>query len=181
MTHHVYETLSRALRFVVAVAVVGGAIAGCASGNHASTAGPGASNTSVSSPQTGSAAVIDACALVAADDVSALLGTPVAGQSTSTNPQSPGCKWENPSTDESVSVQIGNPGTAVNNTLAPAEPGFEGTPGPDGMRLLGGGQVEFAAGARSNTVQVAVLRLSTDDANAAAVDLAHKMAPKIQP
>lgn len=54
-----------------------------------------------------------------------------------------------------------------------------GTPGPDGMRYLGGGQVEFPAGNRSNTVQVAVLKLSADDAKAAAVDLARKIGPKI--
>jgi len=182
MTNRMYEILPCTMRSVVAVAVLGGALAGCASGNHSSTAGPGApgaSNNSATAPQTGNAANIDACSLVAGDDITNLLGTSVPGQSTSTNPQTPGCIWKNPSTDESVSVEIGNPGTAVNNTL-PEESGFgAGTPGPDGMRFLGGGQVEFAAGTRVNTVQVAVLRLSGDQANAAAVDLAHKMAPKI--
>jgi len=182
MTNRMYEILPYTMRSVVAVAVLGGALAGCASGNHSSTAGPGApgaSNNTATAPQTRNAANIDACSLVAGSDISNLLGTSVPGKSTSTNPQTPGCTWQNPSTDESVSVVIGNPGTAVNNTLPPAEPGFEGTPGPDGMRFLGGGQVEFAAGNRSNTVQVAVLRMSADQANAAAVDLANKMAPKI--
>ena len=137
MTNRICEILPGTIRCVVAVAVLGGALAGCTSGNHSSTSGLGASaasNNSPSAPHTGNAAVIDACSLVAGGDISNLLGTPVQGQSTSTDPQSPGCKWENPSTDESVSVAIGNPGTAANNTLAPAEPGFEGTPGTDGMR-----------------------------------------------
>lgn len=47
------------------------------------------------------------------------------------------------------------------------------------MRLLGGGQVEFAAGNRVNTIQVAVLRLSPDQANSAAIDLARKISPLV--
>jgi hypothetical protein len=47
------------------------------------------------------------------------------------------------------------------------------------MRLLGGGQVEFAAGNRVNTVQVAVLKLSPDQANSAAINLARKIAPQV--
>jgi hypothetical protein len=47
------------------------------------------------------------------------------------------------------------------------------------MRFIGGGAVEFPAGDRSNTVQVAVLRLSADQANSAAVDLARKIALQV--
>ena len=47
------------------------------------------------------------------------------------------------------------------------------------MRYLGSGAVEFAAGDRTNTVQVAVLRMSADQANAAAVNLARKVAPMV--
>ena len=77
----------------------------------------------------------------------------------------PACTWENRDTYESVTVEIGNPGTAVNGTLPPPEPGFPevGTPGPDGMRFLASGMVEFPAGGRSNTVQVAVLALLGQD------------------
>jgi hypothetical protein len=89
------------------------------------------------------------------------------------------CKWENPTTYESVSLEISNPGTAPNNVLPPVDPAFSFTPGPDGMRFIGSGQVEFAAGNRSNTVQVAVTKMSADEANAAAVDLARKVGPKV--
>ena len=93
----------------------------------------------------------------------------------------PGCTWENRDTYESVTVEIGNPGTAVNGTLPPPEPGFPdvGTPGPDGMRFLASGMVEFPAGGRSNTVQVAVLALMGQDADNAAVDLARKIGSQL--
>jgi hypothetical protein len=124
---------------------------------------------------------IDACSLLSAEDVSTLLGISLEGKSTTTDPRLAGCIWENPESYESVSVEIGNSGTAVNGTLPPPEPGFPevGTPGPDGMRFLGNGVVEFVAGGRSNTVQVAVLSMAGEEANAAAVDLARKITPQI--
>jgi hypothetical protein len=157
-------------------------IAGCGSKEESST-----ENTSAprgSQGTTASAAVenaIDACSLLSVDDVSTLLGTSVEGKPTGTDPSLAGCIWENPTSYESVSVEIGAPNTAANNTLPPPEPGFPevGTPGPDGMRFLGNGLVEFAAAGRSNTVQVAVLSMSADAANAAAVELANKVGPQL--
>ena len=80
-----------------------------------------------------------------------------------------------------MSIEIGAPNTAVNGTLPPPEPGFPevGTPGPDGTRFLGSGLVEFAAGGRSNTAQVAVLSMSPEEANAAAVELSKKIGPQL--
>ena len=151
-----------------------------ASGSESATASD-SSGTVATSDAAGNAAAIDACALVSAEDISALLGIAVEGTSTTSDPELPGCLWENPSSYESVSVEIGNPDTAVNNTLPPPEPGFPevGTTGPDGMRFLGNGLVEFAAGGRSNTVQVAVLSMAGDEANAAAVELARMIGPQI--
>lgn len=147
-------------------------VAGCQSHSGPTSAGPA---------PTEDAKPIDACSMLAPQDVSNLLGVSVPGKSTGKDPQMGGCTWENPATDESVSIEIGNPGTARNNTLPPPEAGFPDstTPGPDGMRLMGGGQVEFAAGNRSNTVQVAVLKLLGDQANSAAIDLARKITPKV--
>lgn len=173
---------SRTLGPVLMAAAACLAIGGCGSGSGSDIATasslPGAS---AASDSPASAAAIDACALLAAEDISALLGGAVEGRSTTTDPELPGCIWEDPSSYESVSVEIGNPDTAVNNTLPPSEPGFPevGTPGPDGMRFLGSGMVEFAAGGRSNTVQVAVLSMAGDEANAAAVELARKIGPQI--
>ena len=138
-----------------------------------------ASPTSSTPPAPGSP--IDACKLISADDIAKLLGKPVDGRSIGGSADAPACTWENRDTFESVTVEIGNPGTAINGTLPPPEPGFPevGTPGPDGMRFLASGMVEFPADGRSNTVQVAVLALMGQDADNAAVDLAHKIGSRL--
>lgn len=144
------------------------ATAGCQSHSPSSTSGGAGPSPGVQASGPAHAAKpIDACSMVSPQDVAALLGVTVQGTSTGTEAAMADCMWENPSTEESVSVQISNPGTARNNTLPSAEPGLPDptTPGPSGMRFMGGGTVEFAAGDRSNTVQVVVLRLSADQAN----------------
>jgi hypothetical protein len=160
-----------------AALIVGCTVAGCQSQSSSSNA-----------PQSGApggaapaAKPIDACSMVAPQDVSSLLGVSAPGKSTGTDPQMGNCTWTNSATEESIDLSIGNPGTAPNNTLPPPEAGFPDatTAGPDGMRLMGGGGVEFAAGNRSNTIQVAVLRLSSDQANSAAINLARKIAPQV--
>ena len=167
-----------ALAFVAAVLLCSAAV-GCQSqGSSGSAVGPAAPTTTVA---VAGATAIDACSMVSAQDITALLGAVVRGTSTNNDPEVGNCTWTNPATQESVSVEINIPDTARNNTLPPPESGFPDptTPGPDGMRFLGGGEVEFAAGNRTNTVQVAVLHMSTDQANSAAVDLARKIAPKV--
>jgi hypothetical protein len=156
-------------------------VSGCASSAPVSTP-----SGSVSSPSAATAAPqgrsrVDACSMVSPQEISSLLGVSVAGVSTGKDPGRGDCSWTNASTDESVSLRIGNSGTALNDTLPAAEPGFPDptTPGPDGMRYLGNGGVKFAAGGRVNTVQVAVLRLSADQANAAAVTLVRAIAPQV--
>jgi hypothetical protein len=179
MTESNHPVRMRDLVPIVLSAALCCAVGACGSGSDSSSSKT--SENATSSAAATSAAAIDGCSLLSPDDISALLGTTVQGKSTSTDPQMPACIWENPDSYEYVSLEIGNPSTAPNNTLPPPEPGFPevGTPGPDGMRYLVDGQVEFPAGNRSNTVQVAVLKLSADDANAAAVDLARKIGPKI--
>jgi len=173
------SALTARRRLVVAAALVCCAAAGCQSHGGSSTS-TGAGPAPVAQPAH-TAKPIDVCSMLSSQDISALLGMTVQGKPTGKDPEMGDCAWENPSTQESVSVQISNPGTAPNNILPPPEPGFPNptTPGPDGMRFMGGGGVEFAAGNRSNTVQVAVLSLSADQANSAAVDLARKIAPQV--
>ena len=151
------------------------ALAGCGDNKPP----PSDSATQSSSPLA-AGTPLDACKLVSADDIAKLLGKPVEGRPIG-GPDTPACTWENRDTYESVTVEIGNPGTAVNGTLPPPEPGFPevGTPGPDGMRFLATGMVEFPAAGRSNTVQVAVLALLGPDADNAAVDLARKIGPQL--
>jgi hypothetical protein len=159
--------------FVVLAAAL--ALAGCGDDKPA----PKASSQSSTQPVPGSA--IDACKLASADDIAKLLGKSVEGRPIGASPQAPACTWENRDTYESVTVEIGNPGTAINGTLPPPQPGFPevGTPGPDGMRFLASGMVEFPAAGRANTVQVAVLSLMGQDADNAAVDLARKVGPQL--
>ena len=171
-------------RVLVPAVMLAAACAGAGCGSGSGSGGETASSAPGSvaaSDVSDSAVAIDACSLLSAEDISGLLGDAVEGKSTTTDPELPGCIWEHPTSYESVSVEIGNPNTAVNGTLPPPEPGGPevGTPGPDGMRFLGNGMVEFAAGGRSNTVQVAVLSMVGNAANAAAVELARKIGPQL--
>jgi hypothetical protein len=167
------------VKHLVFVTALGCAVVGCQShqSHPASESAPASSGTATSQ----SAKRIDACAMLSSQDISGVLGVTVQGKSTGKTPQMGDCSWENPSTLESVTLEISNPGTAPNNKLPPTAAGLPDAskPGPDGMRLMGGGQVEFAAGNRVNTVQVAVLKLSADQANSAAVDLARKITPQV--
>jgi hypothetical protein len=177
------RALLTATRRLVITAVALCCAAGCQShsGPSSISGGAGPAPGSQASGAAHTANPIDACSMVSPQDISALLEASVQGTSANKDPEMADCTWENPSTLESVSVQISNPGTAPNNILPAPEPGFPDptTPGPDGMRFMGGGNVEFAAGNRSNTVQVAVPRLSADQANSAAVDLARKITPQV--
>jgi hypothetical protein len=158
------------------------AIASCGSESDSSSGNAGSAGGSDGTvAKNESAPPIDACSLISAEDIAALLGTTVEGKSTSTDPERPECLWENAENYESITLDIGEPGSARNNTLRPPEPGFPevGTSGPDGMRFLGSGMVQFPAGERDNLVQVAVLSMLGDDANNAAVELARKVTPQI--
>lgn len=163
---------------LVVVMALGCAVAGCQSHSASQPANQSAPASSGSAaPQ--STKRIDACAMLSPQDISGVLGVTVEGKSTGKDPKMGDCSWENPSNLESVTLEISNPGTAPNNKLpAPSFPDVS-KPGPDGMRLMGGGKVKFAAGNRVNTVQVAVLKLSPDQANSAAVNLAKKIAPQV--
>jgi hypothetical protein len=167
-------------RLMVAAVALCCAVAGCQSRTGPSSTRPAPGSQASGAAQTVNP--IDACSMLSSQDISALLGVAVQGKSTNKDPEMGDCAWENPSTQESVSVHISNPGTAPNNILPPPEPGFPDptTPGPDGMRFMGSGMVAFAAGNRSNTVQVAVLRITADQANSAAVDLARKITPQVR-
>lgn len=155
--------------------------AACGAGDGADGAAPSGSSGPSGAAAEAAGAAIDACALVPADQITSLMGTPTVGEPTGDNPETPGCIWENTETFESVSVEIGNPGTAANGVLPSAQQGSPDptTPGPDGMRFLGNGVVEFPAAKRANIVQVAVNTLRGDDADNAAVDLARQISSQL--
>jgi hypothetical protein len=81
------------------------------------------------------------------------------------------CTWENPQTYHSITVGIGESGTAANGALPPDEPGFETEPGPDGMRFHPGGMALFVVGNRACDVNV-VAGGTDDQQRAAEVELA---------
>lgn len=170
--------VTREFAGVALVCVVSAATAACHAGGQPTSAATGVVTPA---PAAHHSQPIDACSMLSPQDISALLGSAVPGTSTGRNPDMGDCTWENPSTLESVSVEIGNSGTARDDVLPAPEPGVPdvSTPGPEGMRYMGGGSVEFAAGTRINSVQVAVLRLSGDQANSAAVQLARKIIPEV--
>ena len=176
--HYRSRMVASRTAFAIAVPAAVLALAGCGGSEDKPTASAESPQSSTP-PAPGSA--IDACKLISADDIAKLLGSPVEGRPLSTDPEIPACTWENRDTYESVTLEIGDPGTAINGTLPPPEPGFPevGTPGPDGMRFLGTGMIEFPAGGRSNTVQVAVLNLLGEAADNAAIDLARKVGPQL--
>jgi hypothetical protein len=127
-------------RLALALAVVG-LTAGCGGAPSAAADGP-----------SGEAAAVDACSLLKPDEVQALIGANDGGKGTTSGRSV--CTWTNPN-ELSVTVDIGNPGTAINGL-----PAWDPALGPerplgDGMRSLGGGgQVEFVAATRDCTVQV---------------------------
>jgi hypothetical protein len=167
----------------VLIAAVCLGMAGCGSSDSASPAVPSARESTASAePAAGEASAVDACALVSKEEVATLIGVTVDGVPNGVGGRS-ACVWENPDTYESVTVDIGAPDTALDNTLPPlSEPGFpevESTPGPDGTRILVGA-VEFAAANRYNSVQVATpVTMTPDESIAAAVDLIQKIKPQL--
>jgi hypothetical protein len=143
-------------RRVAALVVVAFAVAGCSTSIQGSPAPEGAAPAGSS----GEGASIDACTLLKPDEVQGLIGANDGGKGT------PGeysaCTW---TTDQqlSVTVDVKQPGTAVNGLPAWDPALGPEKPLPDGMRSLSGGQVEFVAGTRDCSVQVVTDPFTKDD------------------
>jgi Protein of unknown function (DUF3558) len=118
------------------------------------------------------AGAVDACALLPAADVKAIVGDGVDGQAT---PGGDGgkCTWENQTNYYSVTVDIGSTGTAASGLPAWDKALGPERPLPDGMRSWSGGQVEFVGGTRDCFLQVASNGGDADEKKA--VELARKV------
>jgi hypothetical protein len=86
------------------------------------------------------------------------------------------CSWENPDTFESVTITVGEPGTAVDDLPEPspypdAEP-IDGV-GADARYSASNGLVEFVADGRTCDLQVASVTLDEAAQRAAAIELAN--------
>ena len=135
------------------------AVAGCA---HDRDRQPGSRRRRAASRRRsgGEGAPVDACKLLEPAEVQDLIGANDGGKG------SPGaasiCTWK--TADElSVTVDVGQAGTAVNGLPAWDPALGPEKPLPDGMRSLSGGQVQFVAGTRDCAVQVVTDPFSKDD------------------
>jgi hypothetical protein len=155
-------------RFALVLAVVG-LTAGCSGTVAGSPRAEGAATSAAADGAAADAPAIDACSLLKPDEVQALIGANDGGKGSTTGRSV--CVWTNPA-ELSVTVDIGNPDTAINGL-----PAWDPALGPerplgDGMRSLGGGgSVEFVAATRDCNVQVVTDPFSKDD-DAKAVALA---------
>ena len=153
-------------------------VAGCGSDDSESSTSTGAPESAQSSASDDTTSAIgDACEILTDAEVTDLIGDHGPGTPSSRGTDGPGCFWENPETYYSVTIDIGNPDTAINGTLPPLPEGIGADPLPDGMRDLGGA-VEFAAGGRYNSVQV-VNGESSDAQQQLAIELARKVAAQL--
>ena len=108
----------------------------------------------------GTDAPVNACSLLKPDEVQGLIGANDGGKG------APGeqsiCTWTT-AAELSVTVDVAQPGTAVNGLPAWDPALGPERPLPGGMRSLSGGQVEFVAGTRDCSVQVVTDPTSKDD------------------
>ena len=127
----------------------------------------------------GSSTPYDACGLLSASEVEALIGKNDGGQASTAPGGGGGCVWTNTDNQYSVSVDIGDPDTALNGlpTLDPAVGPAEPLPG--GMRYFASA-VEFAAKGRDCQVQVSTLDSTPGGDKAAAAKLATEIEAKVQ-
>ncbi len=135
----------------------------------AEEAAPGTDDTAAEDGADGGDA-LDACALLEEAEIAPYVPA--------TGPGSGGdgaCSWENPDTFESVSLRVGDPGTAVDDLPEPspyddAEP-IDGV-GADARYSASNGLIEFVAGDRACELQVASVTLDEAAQKAAAIELA---------
>ena len=144
---------------IAALCVVAVAVVGCSTTVTGSPAPEGAAPAAAAGSDSEHAPV-DACKLLEPAEVQQLIGANDGGKG------HPGvastCTWK--TADElSVTVDVGQSGTAINGLPAWDPALGPEKPLPDGMRSLSGGQVQFVAGTRDCAVQVVTDPFSKDD------------------
>ncbi|WP_158609358.1 DUF3558 family protein [Micromonospora musae] len=118
---------------------------------------PAGSSSAAAAPADAKEAPVDACALLTDAEVTAVLGRHEGGR-----PGEGSCVWENPESYHSVTVEIGEPGTAATGRLPTPDPAFgEPEPGPDGIRFVRGNGAEFVVDDRY--CHLVVVTSVTDD------------------
>jgi hypothetical protein len=100
---------------------------------------------------------VDACALISAAEVEAAIGKGAGAKAGPAGGNGGQCTWENEDNYYSVTLDIGQTGTAASGLPAWDPSIGPEKPLPDGMRSWGGGAVEFVAGDRDCQLQVATV------------------------
>jgi hypothetical protein len=141
-------------RLAVCAAALGLLLAAAACGSPAAEDDPPTAGTGTTgAADAADTEPVDVCALLTADEVDPVIGTNDGGRR-SGGDDGGSCVWENPETYHSVTVTIGDTGTAASGEL-PAESDYGTTePGPDGIRFAPGNIAEFVADNRSCELQV---------------------------
>lgn len=165
--YHVRLGASRVVTLAALLTVLTGTACsgpgGDASGNAAPGAGP-----------------VDACAQIPASDVAGVLGPNSPPQPTAEGDVT-SCTWENPDTSQSITLEIRPAGTAPGGKLPDPDPAQSAQPLPnaDDMLLVGGDQVEFAAGDRLCFLQVLTDEAQKDKDRDTAVRLAQAVRDRL--
>jgi uncharacterized protein DUF3558 len=115
---------------------------------------------------------LDVCALLPTGQVEALVGPGVTG-TPSDGINGNVCEWENQDTYNTVTLEVGRPGTAPGGQLPPWEPILgEEEPLGDGVRGGPGGGIEFLVDDRDCFLQVVTEDLGGEKDRAAEIEFA---------
>jgi hypothetical protein len=166
---------------VAACACVLLAAAACGSTSPgAQTIGAGESQAATFNQRGLGTAPVDSCAQITPAEVSTLLGRPIAGVPRA-NGGSSTCIWENPESSYSITLEIGASGSAPGGRVPPQDLLLTPRPiaGADGMVLVAGDQVMFAAKDRVCSIQVVTDVTKRDKDHTTAVRLAREVQAKI--
>ncbi|MDG4832035.1 hypothetical protein O7627_22395 [Solwaraspora sp. WMMD1047] len=140
-------------QLAVRAAALGLLLTAAACGSPAADDDPPAAGAGTTAAADAPAEPVDVCALLTPDEVDPVIGANDGGRR-SDGDDGGSCVWENPETYHSITVSIGDAGTAASGEL-PAESDYGTTePGPDGIRFAPGNIAEFVAGNRSCELQV---------------------------
>ncbi|MGW0433436.1 hypothetical protein ACWDV4_12985 [Micromonospora sp. NPDC003197] len=135
---------------------------GGADGAGASAGAPG--GVSDGTPSGGKK--VDACTLLTAAEVTAIIGSNDGGGPGDGVGESV-CTWENAENYHSITVSIGSAGTAADGQLPEVSAYGTTEPGPDGIRFAPGNVAEFVVGNRACEIQVVTSVTSNSDRPAA--------------
>jgi hypothetical protein len=128
------------------------AAAGCSVGERGVSSVPTSFSIGAGSAVAAGAAAtrgVDACRLLTDAEVAAVIGSNDGGKGDNGS-----CSWENTDNYHSVSVDIGEAGTAAGGKLPDPLPGAKVAAGPNGIRFSSGNLAEFLIGDRACQIQV---------------------------